>query len=231
VTEHQVVAIVPARAGSKGIPRKNLQVLAGRSLLQWTVDLALSMSEIDRCIVSTDGTEIAQEARRLGAEVHDRPPHLATDGALVIDSVRDLLSTHHGGRPGIAVLLQPTSPLRSVDDVRGCLRALSAGADSAVTVTQASLHPDLAVRVDGEVLHPFRGDVEPWTPRQQLPHAYELTGSVYAFWASRLPPTSRSLMFGRVCPVVVPRWRSVDIDEPFELTVAEALLRQPVQSL
>ena len=230
VTEQQVIAIVPARAGSKGIPHKNLQPLAGRTLLQWTVDLAMSMPEFDRCIVSTDGAAIAREARRLGATVHDRPLRLATDTALVIDTVRDVLATDLALHATVVVLLQPTSPLRSIDDVRGCLRGLADGADSAATVTHASSHPDLAIRLEDGVVRPYHGDALPWAPRQRLPDAFQLTGSVYAARAAKMPAATRSMLFGRVHPVIVPRERSIDIDEPCELMMAAALLRQGIDA-
>jgi CMP-N,N'-diacetyllegionaminic acid synthase len=228
VTEHQVVAIVPARAGSKGIPRKNLQVLAGRSLLQWTVDLALSMSEIDRCIVSTDGTEIAQEARRLGAEVHHRPPSLAEDDSLVIDAIRSVLAEFCIEKTNsICVLLEPTSPFRVSDDITRCLDGLRQGAQSAATFSSASLHPQRAFSIDSSDAQPYIDGAVPWRPRQRLmPPAYQLTGHVYAFWRDALPPSGDAVLFGRIHPVIVPLERTVDIDEPHDLELADVLLRR-----
>ena len=227
---HRVVALVPARGGSKGIPGKNLRTVAGRSLLAWTVDLALAMPELDRCLVSTDDDEIATEARAHGAEIHRRAPHLAGDDALVIDTVRavvDMLSDEE--RDGILVLLEPTSPLRHARDVQGCLDGLIAGADSSLTLATAAVHPKRTFQLEGSHLRPWLDGVDPWAPRQALtPPAYQSTGAVYAFWTRHLPPTERGIVFGRVHPVLMPRDRAIDIDDPVDLELVEALLRRGV---
>ncbi len=87
----RVIAVVPARGGSKSIPGKNIKPLCGKPLLAWSIDIARQVAEIDRVIVSTDDSEIAAVGRNYGADVYDRPAHLATDEALVIDALKDLL--------------------------------------------------------------------------------------------------------------------------------------------
>ena len=89
----RVIAVVPARGGSKSVPGKNIRPLGGKPLLAWSIDVARQVSEIDRIIVSTDDAQIASVGRAYGAEVYARPPHLATDEALVIDALKDLLQT------------------------------------------------------------------------------------------------------------------------------------------
>jgi CMP-N-acetylneuraminic acid synthetase len=226
----RVAALIPARAGSKGIPNKNLAELGGRSLLRWAIDLATATPEIDRCIVSTDGEDIAEEGAALGAEIHRRPVELAGDDSLVSDTVVDVL-TWHGSRGEACeqfVLLQPTSPFRDVGQVRRCLAELSAGADSAATFSPAALHPHRAFRLaDGEP-HPFVPGAVPWVPRQALePAAFQLSGSVYAFWAERLEPGSPSLLFG-AARAVLTEGPVVDIDEEIDLRMARLLLEAGV---
>ena len=226
---NRVVALVPARAGSKGIPGKNLRALAGRSLLGWSIDLALSVGEIDDCVVSTDGAQLASEAQRLGARVHRRSAELATDDSLVIDAIRDFLDAERraGSPVAILVLLEPTSPFRTVGDVRGCLDALRGGADSVATFAPAEPHPNRLFRIDEDMAVPFIDGAVPWEPRQrQHPRAFQLTGGVYAFWVARLPSSGRAILFGDVRPVVVPRSRCIDLDEPLDLEVADVLLRR-----
>lgn len=221
----RVVALVPARSGSKGMANKNLAQLGRRSLLEWAIAAARSVPEIDRCVVSTDGEEIAQAASRAGAEVHRRPAELATDSSLVLDTVREVIRwlKEDGGQ---MVLLEPTSPLRRPEDVRRCLQALLAGADSAATFTEASLHPHRAFRIDGDEPRPFLEGVVPWHPRQSLsPPAYQLTGGAYAFWIDRLDGDARSVLFGTVRAVLVPKRTAVDVDDIIDLEVAHALLR------
>src|SRR3569832_586262 len=119
----RIIAVIPARGGSKDVPHKNIRPLAGKPCIQWTIDLARSMPELVRVIVSTDDDEIAEVSRRCGAEVYKRPAHLATDTAMVIDALRDLHATlkAEGETARCWVLLDPTAPLRTVDDVRNCI--------------------------------------------------------------------------------------------------------------
>ncbi len=222
----RVAALIPARAGSKGIRDKNLAEVGGRSLLRWAVDLALAMPEIDRCIVSTDGREIASEAARLGAEVHPRPAELAGDDAMVMDTILEVRRWHKAVGQGCEqfVLLQPTSPFRAPESVRRCLAALSEGSDSAATFAPARLHPHRAFRLEGDEPRPYLEGAVPWLPRQELrPPAYELTGGVYALWVERLPANSPSLLFGRSTAVRT-EGPLIDIDDHHDLEMANALV-------
>ena len=125
----RVIAVIPARGGSKSIPGKNIRPLGGKPLLAWSIEVARQVSEIDRIIVSTDDAEIAAVAKANGAEVYPRPPHLATDEALVIDALKDLLQTLESEHETTewVVLLEPTCPLRTADDVRECLKLIAQG--------------------------------------------------------------------------------------------------------
>lgn len=223
--DSRVVALVPARAGSKGIVQKNLRRVGDRSLLQWAIATAAGVSEIDRCVVSTDGAEIAEQARLAGADVHPRPADLSSDRSPVLDTVRDVIRWLGEGYHQM-VLLEPTSPFRRPEDVRRCLRALAEGADSAATFTEASLHPHRAFRLDGDTPRPFLDGAVPWRPRQSLtPPAYQLTGGAYAFRTDRLPEDAASVLFGNIAAVVVPRSTAIDIDDATDLELANALLR------
>lgn len=226
----RVIAVVPARGGSRSIPLKSIAPLAGRPLIGWSIDLARSMPEIDRVIVSTDSERIARVAREHGAEVYERPARLATDSALVADALRHLAARlRREQEPAeLMVLLQATSPLRSAEDVRACLAPLAAGeCDSVATFCQAALNPHQAwLLLDGRP-QPFLDGARSWQPRQSIPAAYQLTGAVYGFYLDRLPAEGPGLLFGRQRAVVVPRERSLDIDEEIDLIFAEALLREP----
>lgn len=221
------VAIVPARGGSKSVPRKNVRDLGGKPLLAWSIDVARAVPQVDRVIVSTDDEEIAAVARRFGAEAYPRPAELATDTALVLDAVRDLLDTlrAEGFEPRYGTLLEPTCPFRSVDDVRGCLDLLADDAvDSAATFVAAKLNPHRAWRVEGHTPVPYIEGADPWQPRQKLPAAYQLSGGVYAFRADRLTADTPSILFGNAAAVVVPPERSIDIDDALDFALAEAVL-------
>jgi CMP-N,N'-diacetyllegionaminic acid synthase len=225
----RVIAVIPARGGSKSVPGKNIRPLGGKPLLAWSIEVAQQVSEIDRVIVSTDDAEIASVGRAHGAEVYARPPHLATDEALVIDALKDLLQTlqAESETPEWVVLLEPTCPLRTVDDVRDCLKLIAQGAyDSVATFKDAELNPHRAWRLVDGVPEVFIAGAVPWLPRQKLPKAYQLNGAVYVFRANLLAREAKSLLVGRLGAVLMPRDRSQDIDDSVDFTIVEALLKK-----
>jgi CMP-N,N'-diacetyllegionaminic acid synthase len=224
-----VVAIIPARGGSKSIPGKNIRSLGGKPLLAWSIEVARQVSEIDRIIVSTDDTEIGSVARTYCAEVYNRPQHLATDEALVIDALKDLLHMLKAENqiPEWVILLEPTCPLRTADDVRECLGLVAHnGYDSVATFKDAELNPHRAWRLIDGVPEVFVAGAIPWLPRQRLPKAYQLNGAVYLFRASLLAQEANSLLLGKVGAVLMPRDRSQDIDDSVDFTIVEALLKE-----
>jgi CMP-N,N'-diacetyllegionaminic acid synthase len=221
------IALIPARAGSKGLPGKNLRPVGGVSLLARAILVAQAVEGVNRIIVSTDGPDIAEEARRYGADVHDRPLDLASDRAPVIETIRHVLKEQRerGRTPRYGLLLEPTSPLRTVQDVQRCLDAVREGADSSATFTEAAVHPHRTFVIEEGTAKPFIEGAIPWKPRQALqPEAYQLSGSAYAFRCDHFPPTGLAVLFGRIAPIVVPPERSVDIDDANDLRVVEAML-------
>jgi len=225
----RVIAVVPARGGSKSIPGKNIRPLGGKPLLAWSIEVARQVSEIDRVIVSTDDAQIAAVGRAHGAEVYTRPPHLATDEALVIDALKDLLRTlqAEGETPEWALLLEPTCPLRTAEDVRDCLKLVAQGGyDSVATFKDAELNPHRAWRLIDGVPEVFIPGAIPWLPRQKLPKAYQLNGAVYVFRTSLLAQEAKSLLVGKLGAVLMPRERSQDIDDAIDFTIVEALLKE-----
>jgi len=225
--DQRVIAVIPARGGSKTLPGKNIHLLGGKPLIAWSIGVAREVHEIDRVIVSTDDSEIALISRENGAEVYMRPAHLATDEALVIDTLKDLLQTleQQGEKAEWIVLLEPTCPLRTSDDIRDCLRLLADGSrDSAATFKEAELNPHRAWRIVDGIPEVFIPEAVPWLPRQKLPKAYQLNGAVYVFRANLLSQETKSILLGRAAAVVMPRIRSQDIDDAVDFAIAEALL-------
>jgi CMP-N,N'-diacetyllegionaminic acid synthase len=223
----RVIAVIPARGGSKAVPRKNILPLGGKPLVAWSIATARSLDAIDRTIVSTDDDEIAAVALRHGAEVYWRPQHLATDAALVIDALRDLIaSLREEGEAGrVMVLLEPTCPFRSGEDVVACIeQVVGRGNDSAAAFKRAELNPHRAWTIVAGNPASFIPGTNPWLPRQQLPEAYQLNGAVYCFRTDRLSPTEQGLLFGRAGAVIMPAERSVDIDTKTDLMLAELML-------
>ena len=227
VNEQRVIAVIPARGGSKSVPGKNIRELGGKPLLAWSIDVAKAVEQIDRVIVSTDDAQIGSVALASGAEVYPRPAHLATDEALVIDAIKDLYRTllEEGEKPEWMILLEPTCPLRSADDVRKCLGLIEEGTyDSVATFKDAELNPHRAWRLVDNVPEVFIEGAIPWLPRQKLPKAYQLNGAVYVFRAKLVAEEARALLVGRMGAVLMPRERSQDIDEHVDFLIVETLL-------
>jgi len=223
----RVIAVIPARGGSKSVPGKNIRQLGGKPLLAWSIEVAQQVKEIDRIIVSTDDAQIGSVALAGGAEVYPRPPHLATDEALVIDAIKDLHKTllAEGYSSEWMVLLEPTCPLRSAEDVRSCLALIERGNfDSVATFKEAELNPHRAWRLVEDVPEVFIPGAIPWLPRQKLPRAYQLNGAVYVFRADLVAQQERALLVGRMGAVLMPRERSQDIDENLDFMIVETLL-------
>jgi len=221
-----VLAVIPARGGSKGLPRKNVLPLGGKPLIAWTIEAAQGVSAIDRLIVSSDDDEILAVARSFGVEAMNRDPALAGDTVTsepVLIDVADRLAADGTVYEWI-VLLQPTSPLRTAGDIEGALSlAEQTGGESVISVSEVSKPPQwcFALGDDGEMQRIMGGGASP--RRQDLPTAYAPNGAVYV---GRLETLRRTLSFYAGAPraFVMPAARSVDIDSELDLAIAEAVL-------
>jgi CMP-N,N'-diacetyllegionaminic acid synthase len=225
----RVIAVIPARAGSKSIKNKNLHSLGGKPLLAWPIDAAKKTEEIDRIIVSTDGEKIAAEAQQRGVEVYDRPESLASDASLVIDTLKDLIGRlrSEGEQAKYMVVLEPTCPFRKPKDISNCLNMLvNNSLDSVATFSSPELNPHRAWRIENDAPVPFIEGSNPWQPRQMLPEAWQLNGAVYAFHMDKLKQSKVGLLFGKIGAVTMPLERSVDIDNIVDFHTAESLLNR-----
>ncbi len=213
------LAIIPARGGSKGLPGKNLAVVGGRSLVARAVDAARDARGVNAVLVSSDDEGLLEEGRRAGARGVLRPEHLARDHSSTLAVVLHHLSAEPG--VGRVVVLQPTSPLRTGQDVERCLAALDAGAASAATVVDG--HPvEWVFEMDRTGrLEPVRGWPLP-RRRQEAAPVVELNGAVYAATSEHLRAGGALVGPGTV-GVVMPRERSVDVDSAVDLELARLL--------
>lgn len=228
-----ILGVVPARAGSKGLPGKNILPLAGKPLIVYTIEAALASGVFDYVLVSTDSTEIADVARDAGAAVPFlRPPHLATDEAKGIAVLHHAMAWCQaaGMRFSWVMVLQPTSPLRSPEDIRNaCSLMLERQAQAVVSVCEVDHHPWLSNSLpeDGCMEGFLRPEVRT-ANRQELPKYYRLNGAIYlAEWDFI---RCRDHWYGlRTYAYVMPRIRSVDIDDALDFALAEVLVRQAVE--
>jgi N-acylneuraminate cytidylyltransferase/CMP-N,N'-diacetyllegionaminic acid synthase len=225
----EILAIIPARGGSKGLPGKNLRHLAGRPLIAYAIDAALASSFKPRIVVSTDSEEIASAARELGAEVpFMRPAELAGDETPMFPVIRhalEWLARNEGYEPELVVLLQPTSPLRTAQHIDGAIRvALEPGSDSVVSLCEAE-HSPYWMRVLDEdgLVKPFVESEGEYARRQDLPPVYRLNGAILV---TRPGVAKEGQLLGpKTRAFVMSREDSVDIDDETGFLLAEALLR------
>lgn len=228
----KVLAVIPARGGSKSIPRKNLVDVAGRPLIAWAIAAARAAKRLDRVVVSTEDEEIAETARRFGAEVpFVRPPELATDTVSLIPVVQHALAAMEGlgFRADAVVSLQATSPALLGEDIDAVVsRFEETGADSVVTVARIEHeHPYWAKRLEGDRVRPFSAETdESYLQRQDLPPAWVFDGAIFVRRRRLLEEWSgRDFCLGSdVRGVPLPAERSVHIDDPIHLEVARVLL-------
>lgn len=216
-----VWAVILARAGSRSIPRKNLAVVGGKPLVQIAVEQAVRCPEIHRVVVSSDDPDIARLVATLEVEFVERPPELATDRARSAPAAVHALQALGAAPLDIAVLLQPTSPMRADEDIRSTLLALD-GFRSSVTVEEALVHPLKALLESPNGYLPTRSLEDLEKPRQDLPRAVTPNGAVYAIRVEDLAANG-SFLVAPINTVLMPEERSVDIDSPSDLAHARSL--------
>ena len=219
-------ALIPARGGSKGIPRKNIKFIAGKPLIVWTIEAALRSSLLSAVVVSTDDLEIAEVARRAGAQVPFlRPAELAQDQTPGLDPVLHALDQLP--QYDSVLLLQPTSPLRTTDDIDGFLKLVAQKkSPSAVSVTEADTHPYWTYRLNADqTMARFVVDVAPVARRQDLPAVFSLNGAMYFADANWLRD-SGSLVSAETLAYFMSKEHSVDLDTPLDWKFAELLLKE-----
>ena len=216
-----VVGIVPARGGSRAVPRKNLAPVAGEPLIVHTIRAALAAGSIDRLVVSTDDDEIAEVALAAGAEVVKRPAELALDESTTEEALLHALDILGPPEPAYVVTLEPTSPLRTSALIDDCVRlAQERGADAVMTVSETrAIHGRLE---EGRFIPLERGQ-----PRRRQLRAplYRESSTVYVTRTAYLRDT-RSVVGDRVYALVVPEEEAIDINSELDLVVADALLRR-----
>ena len=226
-----VLGVIPARGGSKGIRHKNRVPLGGKPLLRWTVEAAHRSRRLSAVLVSTDSPELRRLAERSGCPAPFlRPKALATDRARTLDVIRHAIEWHEAdiGRPIDAVLvLQPTSPFRNAQDIDRCIELLarSPKADSVISFQDvAHAHPRYLYIVKSRWAVPLLHREKQGVPRQDFETVYVRNGAIYL--ARRATLFNGGSLWGRrILPYFMPPERSVNIDNPFDLRLAEGLLR------
>ncbi len=226
INQKSVLAIITARGGSKGVPRKNVLPVGGKPLIAWTIDEAKKSTYLDRIILSSDDDEIIDVAKNHGCEVpFVRPAEMASDTASSVDVVMhaiDGLDEEYD----IIVLLQPTSPLRLVEDIDGCIVSCEQSGGGCVTVTESDKSPYWSYKVgENNVLDPLYANEHTKGRRQELEKTFVLNGAVYAVDRVRFIE-EKTFVGDDTLALIMPRERSVDIDTPLDMEFVRFMMSQ-----
>jgi CMP-N,N'-diacetyllegionaminic acid synthase len=220
----RVLAVITARGGSKGVPRKNIRKLAGKPLIAWTIEAAKKSKYIDRLILSSDDDEIMEVSAAWGCEVpFKRPSELSQDNTPGIEPV--LHAVEQLPDYDYVVLLQPTSPLRTSEDIDGCIeKCVRKHAPACVSVTETEKSPFWMFTLDsGDRMRPILQQSVIAPRRQDLPHVYVLNGAVYVARTDWLKQT-RTFLAPETIAYEMPRLRSADIDAEADFLTCEYLI-------
>jgi len=231
----ECLAIIPARGGSKGIPRKNVLPLAGKPLIAYNIEQAHLAQKVSRVVVSTDDEEIAAVAQHYGAEVVRRPAEISGDTASSESALLHVLEHLHQSenyQPDLVAFLQCTSPLTLAEDIDGTIQALEdQGADTALAVIPFHyfLWRSYPGNPDGADAIGINHDKKVRPLRQEREPQYLETGAVYVMNTAGFE-IARHRFFGKTAMYVMPSERRLEIDEPVDFQVAEVLLRTQTEA-
>jgi len=223
----KVVAIIPARSGSKGIPLKNIKKINKKPLIQYTIDVAKKCKMIDRIIVSTDDTKIRNICKKLGAEVPFlRPKEISKDGTsmekVISHAIKFLESELYV--PDIIIILQPTSPFRMNEKIDKAIRIfLKSKSTSLVEVKETKNHPYKSFKMKNNFLFPINKNFEKHHARQKLSDIFYPTGSLYIFWNKTLKKYNS--IYGPKILSYLNNDETVDIDTPFDFFMAKMMIK------
>lgn len=235
--DRKILALVPARGGSKGLPRKNLLPLLGEPLVGWSIKQGLACPIIDRVIVSTDDNEIAMASKKAGADVpFMRPAELAMDYSTSINVVFHALDwlTKNGEVFDYLVLLEPTSPLRAAHDLeRALMMLIDQENDSDAIVSLGEVHlenPYVMKTIRDSRIVPLLPEIQKITQRQQCPKVYFPYGVIYASKVSSLR-SSKTFYPEKTIPYFIARWQNYEVDDVFDFACIEAILKKQLQDV
>lgn len=220
----KIIAVIPARGGSKGLPRKNIENLAGKPLIAWTIEAALKSKYLDRVIVSTEDGEIASISEKWGAERIKRPKALATDRAKTTDAVFHVLKVLKKEKyeADIIVLLQPTSPLRNAAHIDEAIAEfLEEDCDSLLSVCPSHA---LIWRINKGGPAPINYNLKKRLQRQDRKPEYKENGAIYIFKKQNFMK-EKTIPCGRIGLYIMPVENSFEIDEEFDFWFCETIMK------
>jgi CMP-N,N'-diacetyllegionaminic acid synthase len=224
-----VLGIIPARGGSKGIPKKNIKLLNKKPLIYYTINESQKSNFITRLVVSTDDNNISKISKKLGVEVINRPKKFAGDKSNAVITYKHIiryLEKNENYIPDIVVILQPTSPLRSVEDIDKSIKTfISKNCDVVVSVTNTSHPPHWTLVMNkNNRLNFYFKNTNPSKPRQDYPQFYTPNGAVIVTTFNHMI-NCKDVLSNDVVAYIMPEERSIDIDTLFDFKLAEMLIK------
>lgn len=226
----RILGLITARGGSKGLPRKNVLPLAGKPLVAWTIEAALASGVLDRVLMSTEDQEIASISREWGTEVpFMRPAELAQDNSdqnLTVFHALDWLAEQESYRPTHVLLLQPTSPLRTAQDICEAVHiAVDRHAPAVISVFETNHHPYLIKQItDDKLLVDFLTPPSHYIRRQDLTQAYAYNGAIFLS-RTELLRCERPFEPAGSVPYIMPPERSVEVDTAWDLKLVDSIIK------
>lgn len=227
INNKSFLTIIPARGGSKRLPKKNILPLAGKPLIAWTIDASLKSKYIDRTIVSTDCEEISKISKEHNAEVIMRPKELATDTATSYDAVMHAID-HINAKFDYIILLQPTSPLRTSKHIDEAIEILvEKNADAVISVSPMEHSPLWAntLPINGSMTNFMKEELKN-RRSQDLPEYYRLNGAIYICNTSKLKEAKSFFISENIYSYIMNYENSIDIDNNIDFELAQILIRQ-----
>jgi CMP-N-acetylneuraminic acid synthetase len=221
-----IICIIPARGGSKGVPKKNIRSIKGEPLISYTIRSAIKSKLLDKVIVSTEDDEIAAISKQYGAEIINRPIKLSEDETptepVIIHAVSVLEC--EGYKPDIIVTLQPTSPLRTANQIDEAVgKIMSEDVDSVISLKEVREHPYKMKRIEGDRVVPFLSLNLKSNRRQDMPILYKENGAIYVTKYELLMEKQR-IIGDEAIPYIMCEKTSLDIDTELDFQLAECLL-------
>lgn len=230
----RIICLIPARGGSKGIPKKNIKLLAGKPLIAWTIEQALKSKYLDKVLVSTDDEEIAKISKKYKAEVPFlRPKWLARDKSPTSDTIIHAINwfENRGEIFDILVLLEPTSPLRKENDIDKALEEFIknyALADSLVSVGEVHMeNPYIVKKIENGYVKPFVKVNKKINQRQDLPKVYFPYGVIYAVKVQSFKD-KKTFYLDKILPYFIERWQNYEVDDIYDFYCIEIILNKKI---
>ena len=229
--KEKYLAVIPARGESKGLPGKNIKDLCGKPLIAWTIERSLKSKYIDRTIVSTDSKSIASISEEYGAEIPFlRPAEFATDTSTTFSVIKHAIEHFADNEQQIfdyIIILQPTSPLREIDDIDKMIEKLAASAqdfDSIISVGEVSEHPAIIKKLENDFVLPYCVDLPITTRRQDNTPAYFPYGIAYITKVSSFLE-ERTIYTKRCTYFKIKRYQNYDIDDIYDFLCTEQIMK------